>query len=642
VRGVASQLVQFDEPHRAVVEHLLGRTLVVDDLTVARRVLPRLAGGWQIATLAGEAVRGGAVTGGSAQGGDRTLLARERERRELPERLAGIVAAGRSLEEELAAQRARQNELEAALRRTADERRKLELDEARAREAAAVAGGRVERLRREAEWSRDLAARAAAELAGLDGQERATRARLAAFPDGSAEYAGLIGALEGRLTALTAATREQSERLTGFRNSVAALEGERRAQARLLEGHEAQRRQVADEIEARRRRTDELVGMAAALDREAEELDAAGGAIDDQRSALETEIRPAQLELAALTEQIGRLESGESAVLARLNELTDRLRSESIAAQSARDRVDALVREAAIALAELGPEQEPLLPLGEGGDEGVPAAPTDDADVRPGQDALTLALSPPRGHPERELLPDLIRAPLLDPDATWRRIELLRGRLRSIGSVDATAGQEYDQTLARHAFLSGQAADLVEAKRLLEEAIGELETTMQRRFESTFEAVAAAFKRQFTALFGGGTARLVLAESEIGAQGATAPGVEIVAQPPGKRAQSLALLSGGERALTAVAILFALLEVNPTRVCVLDEVDAALDDANIVRFAQTLRKLAEATQFVVITHNRGTMEAADALYGVSMHDRSVSRTVSLKLSDVPEQAGVRG
>jgi chromosome segregation protein len=113
------------------------------------------------------------------------------------------------------------------------------------------------------------------------------------------------------------------------------------------------------------------------------------------------------------------------------------------------------------------------------------------------------------------------------------------------------------------------------------------------------------------------------------------PGVEIIAQPPGKRAQALSLLSGGERALTAVAILFSILEVNPTPVCLLDEVDAALDDANIVRFAQTLRHLAERTQFVVITHNRGTMEAADALYGVSMVDRSTSRTMSLKLADIP-------
>jgi chromosome segregation protein len=229
---------------------------------------------------------------------------------------------------------------------------------------------------------------------------------------------------------------------------------------------------------------------------------------------------------------------------------------------------------------------------------------------------------------------EFIAEPLINPDAAFRRVEQLRGRLRTIGAVDATAGQEYDETLARHAFLAGQAADLVDAGRVLKEAIVELERTMQTKFEATFEAVAAAFKRHFTALFGGGTARLVLAESE----GSAVPGVEIIAQPPGKRAQSLSLLSGGERALTAVAILFAILEVNPTPFCMLDEVDAALDDANIVRFASTLRQLAERTQFVVITHNRGTMEAADALYGVSMVDRSTSRTVSLKLADLPATA----
>ncbi|HEY3081186.1 MAG TPA: AAA family ATPase [Chloroflexota bacterium] len=631
--GVASQLVKFDEGHRAVVEHLLGRTLVVDDLAVARRVLGRLATGWQIVTVAGEVVRaGGAVTGGSTQSGDRTVLARERERRELPGRLAAIVAEGRSLEGELAAQRAHQNELEAALRGKAEERGKLELAEARAREAAAAAGERVQRLRREVEWSRELAARATAELGELVDRERTAQGRLAAFPDGTAEYAGLIGALEGRLTDLAAATREQSERLTGFRNSVAVIEGERRAQARLLEGHEAQRRQVAAEIEARRGRVEELAAVAATLDDEAEELEAARGAIDDQRSALESEVRPTQLELAALTERIGQLQSDESALGARLNELADRLRTESVAAQSARDRLDALAREAALALGE-------LRPLAADGAPGPEAAPGDAA--AHGRSGVPFAAAegtetpdaPDEGASGASDLepPDLIYAPLLSPDATWRRIELLRGRLRGIGTVDATAGQEYAETLARHAFLSGQAADLIEAKRLLEEAIAELETTMRQRFESTFEAVAAAFKRHFTALFGGGTARLVLAESESGA-----PGVEIVAQPPGKRAQSLSLLSGGERALTAVAILFAILEVNPTRVCVLDEVDAALDDANIVRFAQTLRKLSEGIQFVVITHNRGTMEAADALYGITMHDRSVSRTVSLKLSDIPE------
>jgi chromosome segregation protein len=613
VRGRAADLVQFDEAHRPVVEHLLGRTLVVADLATARR---HLLPGWQIVTLGGEIVRsGGAITGGSEGKGDRTLLARERERRELPERLARIVAEGRSLEGALGDARAQQDELEAAQRRLADDRRKIELDEAAAGREAAAAAGRVERLRREVEWSREMARRAAAELAELDARESAARARLAAFPRGARQHEQLIGALESRLAALTAATHEQSERLSTVRNSVAVIEGERRAQTRLLEGHQERRQQVEGEMEARRRRIDELIGVASALAGEIESLEAARGAVADQRASVEMETRPVQLELAALVEQTRLLQSGEPAARAQLHRLTDALRAESLTALSARDHLEALLREASLALRELEPEP-PLLPPGAGGEEGVP----DDA-----------ALSRPESYVADDP-PDLIYEPLASPDQTWRRIELLRSRLRGIGSVDASAGQEYDEASARHAFLSGQAADLVDARKLLEEAIDELETTMQARFEVTFEAVAAAFRKQFTALFGGGTARLVLAEED--------GGIEIVAQPPGKRAQSLSLLSGGERALTAVAILFAIFEVNPSPVCVLDEVDAALDDANILRFAETLRRLAERTQFVVITHNRGTMEMADSLYGITMHDRSVSRTVSLKLSDIPEKERV--
>jgi len=150
---------------------------------------------------------------------------------------------------------------------------------------------------------------------------------------------------------------------------------------------------------------------------------------------------------------------------------------------------------------------------------------------------------------------------------------------------------------------------------------------MEREFERTFQAVAAQFKEYFSTLFGGGTARLELTDPD----DLTHTGVEIVARPPGKRAQSLALLSGGERSLTAIALIFAILKVSPTPFCVLDEVDAMLDEANIGRFRTLLKELAESTQFVVITHNRGTIEAADTIYGVSMGADSVSQVVSLKL-----------
>jgi chromosome segregation protein len=156
---------------------------------------------------------------------------------------------------------------------------------------------------------------------------------------------------------------------------------------------------------------------------------------------------------------------------------------------------------------------------------------------------------------------------------------------------------------------------------------------MHTRFEETFSRVAEAFTSSFTTLFGGGTARLVLTTDEESESGRG--GIDIVAQPPGKRLQNLSLLSGGERSLTGVALLFAILRVSPSPFVLLDEVDAALDEANVLRFREQLRVLASETQAIVITHNRGTVEIADTLYGITMGGDGISQMLSLKLSDVP-------
>jgi chromosome segregation protein len=158
--------------------------------------------------------------------------------------------------------------------------------------------------------------------------------------------------------------------------------------------------------------------------------------------------------------------------------------------------------------------------------------------------------------------------------------------------------------------------------------LADLRTTMEERFATTFAHVAAAFTEAFQTLFGGGTARLVMTTTDDGASG----GIDIVAQPPGKRLQNLALLSGGERALTAAALLFAILRVNPSPFVLLDEVDAALDETNIVRFREALAILARETQAILITHNRGTIESADTLYGVTMAADGVSQVLSLRLA----------
>ena len=200
------------------------------------------------------------------------------------------------------------------------------------------------------------------------------------------------------------------------------------------------------------------------------------------------------------------------------------------------------------------------------------------------------------------------------------------------------AVDEYAELKTRLEALETQGADLRDAIVRTRALIGELSTLITDQFRSTFRALETAFDTRFQQLFGGGFARLELTDPA----DLSATGVEIVARPPGKKPQALAMLSGGERALTAVALLFAMLEVRPVPFCVLDEVDAALDEANVGRFADALRSLADATQFIVITHNRGTIEAADALYGVTVGDDSVSRVISLRLDEAEAIAGRPG
>ena len=221
-----------------------------------------------------------------------------------------------------------------------------------------------------------------------------------------------------------------------------------------------------------------------------------------------------------------------------------------------------------------------------------------------------------------------VAAPETEPP-TPGRLTTLRRRYHELGAANPFAVEEYAELRARLETLETQQADLRTAIGRTRELIDELNTMIASQFNTTFRALEAAFDRQFNVLFGGGYAKLSLTDPE----DLAGTGIEIVARPPGKKAQALAMLSGGERALTAVALLFAMLEVRPVPFCVLDEVDAALDEANVGRFSEALRSLADRTQFIVITHNRGTIEAADALYGVTVGDDSVSRVISLRLDE---------
>lgn len=227
---------------------------------------------------------------------------------------------------------------------------------------------------------------------------------------------------------------------------------------------------------------------------------------------------------------------------------------------------------------------------------------------------------------------DSLRSTPTPPDTTEEEIKGLKAQLRRIGVVNVEAEKEYQETKTRYDNFISQISDLEAAISDLERIVKELDEVMEREFLETFKAVSAEFSRTFTRLFNGGSARLILSDKNAPLEG----GIEIEARLPGKREQGLVLLSGGERSLTAVALVFALLKISPTPFCILDEVDAMMDESNVGRFIDLLKDLSTDTQFLLITHNRNTVQAADVIYGVTMGKDGVSQVMSLQLEDVDD------
>jgi chromosome segregation protein len=419
--------------------------------------------------------------------------------------------------------------------------------------------------------------------------------------------------------------------------------------AERLLAHDGARR----DAEHARARAEAAVAIAeeriARTDRESAELVERETSIRDERDRLRTEIatatateREARDALAALhsadaadRSRLSDAERSASAARERLRAADERARAADHAEVEARLGLEALREGVLVELAGLGDLGFASLgiarpaPVG-ATDDGNADAETDTGDET-GDDtaALEAALTRIAERWEAE-------APPADRPSPGR-LGQLRRRYHELGAANPYAVQEYAELKARLESLETQGEDLRTAIATTRELIGELDLMIATQFRTTFAALETAFERRFEQLFGGGFAKLSLTDpSDLGSTG-----VEIVARPPGKKAQALAMLSGGERALTAVALLFAMLEVRPVPFCVLDEVDAALDEANIGRFAEALRSLADATQFIVITHNRGTIEAADALYGVTVGDDSVSRVISLRLDEAQALASER-
>lgn len=375
----------------------------------------------------------------------------------------------------------------------------------------------------------------------------------------------------------------------------------------------AQRSAVAQ----RETRAARAADAAAQVERARVELAAAieaAAQADAAWSAIEAELSPVLAQTAEVDRRLSEQEvlrrDAERALRecdARLNTASLELARHNDALEAMRMRAGEMLAAEAEAEAESQPSPKPEF------DAAPAVGDAAQADVDPVDEFL-------RGLPEVNELP----ARLED------RIAQLRAQIKRLGAINHEAQAEYDELRTRFDFITEQSADLTQASDQLRQVIAELNDVIKVTFRQTFDAINDAFQGTFKVLFGGGQAKLTLVNPD----NIDEAGVEIQAQPPGKRPQSLALLSGGERSLTATALLFAILQVKPTPFCVLDEVDAALDESNVGRFRSMVESLSDQTQFIIITHNRRTVEAANTIYGISMAADGASTALSLKLDEV--------
>jgi chromosome segregation protein len=573
----------------AEVPQVFWRVAMAPDIDHLLRGWRELPTGWSAATRHGDLAdaRGIVAVRGRAEPPRAEAARRHQRRRELADALEQAEAEGAE------ATRLAARELAAvgATGRRAEEAR-IALAEAQRAEAAARAGH---------DGSAGEAARLSDHIDELGERLRDTEAERAALARERPEPVDVSGAARiAQLTERAEAARRERDAAARRRDEARDAWLAARGAAEREEQQVAGGRQQRAVLEARRAQLEaQLPELEASIAGLAEQRAAAEAALDVARTAdaeASTQRATAESTRDELRSELRSLEQRGGAAAGQLAALEQTAQAAAIDASRHEEALAALDRERALAL-------ESLPELGQ------------DAEV-------TGATSEVSG---------------LDDATLDQELRRVRRTLAQIGSVNPFAVEEHGELASRLTELTDQEADLSRAADATGELIGRLDADISGQFQTAFEAIAERFDEFCRLLFAGGSASLQLGDAE---DGEAPGGIEIVVRPPGKRLQRLAMLSGGERALTGVALLFAMLSVNPVPFCILDEVDAALDEANIGRFASALRRLAEDTDFVVITHNRATIEVADTIYGVTMTDAAVSRIVSLRLADLPADATV--
>jgi len=582
VLGVAADLVEFEAQYAPAVEYLLGRILVVETLDLATKVARLGRYKLRIITLEGDFLNpGGSMTGGSLQQKGSSILGRNREISQLDEEEKNCLSKLDEYMRRDSRTDIKLAELQQAQVQTEASIKDLELILASLEARRAGFGQEVERIIRQIEEVELENSQISLEL----DHTSARRAELERARDTSqAEFDALndeIAQAQENIKDWGSARGQLQSRITELRVRIAALEQEEKSLQTALERYYQQKAELTQALNDKNRESQQLDGK--------------------QESV--------QLEVIRVRESIARLverERDSQAKLLALREERQTTQTELSVKELEEKNLRRLVQ-----------EQGEQLHLDQ-----VREARFDTEIVNAYnrlQQDLGLELEQAR---ERS-------RPISNRREAAIRINRSKAEVAGLGPVNVGAVEEFEQVHERFDFLTTQQQDLLQAKTSLFNVIAEMDRIMVERFETAFDQIKQNFALVFEELFGGGRAELQLTDS----QNLLETGVDIIAQPPGKKLQQLSLLSGGEKALTAIALLFAMLKVKPSPFCVLDEIEAALDEANVNRFAAYLKELVSLNQFVVISHRKGTMEAADVLYGVTMEETGVSKLYSVKMAE---------
>lgn len=580
--GIASDLISYDPMYRTVMAHLLGNVIVTTDLKGANELARLLHYRYRLVTLDGDVVSpGGAMTGGGVAKKTNSLLSRTRE-------LETITGKLREMEEKTE-----------QLERYVQTKKK----EASEREEE------IAELRKQAEQWRLTLQEVKSEWREIEWQEKNVNDRLALYDHEKAHDEQEMKQIQEKMAAVEQKLRQMEQALAEIDEQMQRLavqkQDEQNSKEALQRAMTEQKIALAEKQQLLKHVQEKIEQMKL------------------EQSETETKLKTAEEDLAALCAE---LESNDSGA-----EQLERLRQQKLQDKNETVELISIRREQRLQYQQTLENLERELKEKKRNYKQLSDI-IKDEEVKLNRLDVELENLLARLSEEYMLTFEAAREkyPLeIDANEARKKVKLIKRAIEELGTVNLGAIEEYERVSERYQFLTTQKSDLQQAKETLYQVIDEMDQEMKKRFLSTFQQIRSQFSDVFQQLFGGGRADLQLTDPA----DLLNTGVEIVAQPPGKKLQNLSLLSGGERALTAIALLFSILKVRPVPFCVLDEVEAALDEANVHRYAQYLKQFSSQTQFIVITHRKGTMEEADVLYGVTMQESGVSKLVSVRLED---------